>query len=111
MISCEIPKQKDPLEIVALKILLSSEWMSLVEFIFRKTGTDLNFAKGRLHLFPPLGIWKIFTAYISCTPAASYLYIMWCLGFAYEIQEFLVCIYFDGDTGRSLLSVCLIIFL
>ena len=50
--------------------------MSLVEFIFRKAGKDFNFTKDRLHLLVPLGIWKIFTAYISCAPAASYLYIM-----------------------------------
>ena len=28
-----------------------------------------------------------------------------------KTQVFLICIYFDSDTGRSLLSVCLIIFL
>ena len=50
--------------------------MSLIEFIFRKAGKELNFTKDELHLLVPLGIWKIFKAYISCTPAASYLYIM-----------------------------------
>ena len=50
--------------------------MSLVEFIFRKAGKYLNFTKDRLHLLVPLEIWKILTAYILCTPAASYLYIM-----------------------------------
>ena len=85
--------------------------MSLVEFIFTKAGKNFNFTKDRLHFLVPLGIWKNFTAYISCAPAASYLYIMRCLGPVYQTKEFLFCIYFDGDTGRSLLSVCLIIFL
>ena len=51
--------------------------MSVVEFIFRKAGKVFNFTQDRLHLIVPLGIWRIFTVYISCTPAASYLYIMW----------------------------------
>ena len=85
--------------------------MPLVEFIFRKAGKGFNFTMDRLHLLVALGIWKIFTEYISYTPAASYLYTMSCLGLVYQTQDFLVCIYFDGDTGRSLLSVCLIIFL
>ena len=32
------------------------------------------------------------------------------LVFLYYVQEFLVSIYFDGNTGRPLLSVCFIIF-
>ena len=48
--------------------------MSVVEFIFRKAGEVLNFAKDRLHLVVLLGIWKIFRTDISCTPAASYFH-------------------------------------
>ena len=48
--------------------------MSVVEFIFRKAGEVFNFTKDRLCLLVLLGIWKIFTTYISCTPAASYFY-------------------------------------
>ena len=39
--------------------------MPLVEFFFRKAGKVFNFTKERLHLLVPLGIWKIFTAYIT----------------------------------------------
>ena len=85
--------------------------MSLVEFIFKKASEVFNFTKDRLHLLVHLGIWTIFAAYISCTPAASYLHIRWCLTLFYQIQEFLGCIYFNGNNERSLLSVCLIIFL
>ena len=48
--------------------------MSVVEFTFRKAGLVFNFTKDRLRLLVPLGIWKIFTTHISCTPAASYFY-------------------------------------
>ena len=76
--------------------------MSVVEFIFRKAGEVFNFTKDRLCLLVLLGIWKIFTTYISCTPAASYFY------YYVMTQESLVCNYFNGDTGRSLLSIYLI---
>ena len=46
--------------------------MSVVEFIFRKAGEVFNFTKDRLRLLAPPGIWKIWTADISCTPAGSY---------------------------------------
>ena len=46
--------------------------MLAIEFIFIKAGEVLNFTKDRLRLLVPLGIWKIFTTYNSCTPAAGY---------------------------------------
>ena len=85
--------------------------MSVVEFIFRKAGEAFNFTKDRLRLLVPQGIWTIFTTYISFTPVASYFqyYVM---PWAFLLDKrVLVCIYFDDDTGRSLLSVCLIMFL
>ena len=48
--------------------------MPVFEFIFRKVGEAFNFTKDRLCLSVPLRILKIFTAYISCTPAASYFF-------------------------------------
>ena len=48
--------------------------MPAFEFIFRKAGEAFNFTKDRLCLSVPLRILKIFTAYISCTPAASYFF-------------------------------------
>ena len=48
--------------------------MPVFEFIFRKAGEAFNFTKDRLCLSVPLRILKIFTAYISCTPAASYFF-------------------------------------
>ena len=83
--------------------------MSGVEFIFRRAREVFNFTKDRLRLLLPHGIWEIFTTYISCTPAASYFY------YYVMPRSFLlntrIFIYFDGDTVRSFLSVCLIIFL
>ena len=76
--------------------------MSVVEFIFRKAGEVFNFTKDRLCLLVLLGIWKIFTTYISCTPAASYFY------YYVMTHESLVGNYCNGDTGRSLLSIYLI---
>ena len=46
--------------------------MLVIEFIFRKAAEVFNFTKDRLRLLVPLGIWKIFTTYNSCTPAAGY---------------------------------------
>ena len=85
--------------------------MSVVEFIFRKAGEVFNFTKDRLRLLVPLGIWKIFTTYNSCTPAAGYFNYCVMPPSLLLDQDPLVCIYFNGDVGRSLLSVCLIIFL
>ena len=48
--------------------------MLVVEFIFRNAGEIFNFTKDILRLLVPLGIWKIFTTYISYTLAASYFY-------------------------------------
>ena len=83
--------------------------MSVAEFIFRKAGEVFNFTNDRLRLLVPHGIWEIFTTYISCTPAASYFYYYVMPRSLLLDTSVLVCIYFDGDTGRSLLSVCLII--
>ena len=41
--------------------------MSVVEFMFRKAREVLKFSKDRLRLLVPLGIWKIYTTYISHT--------------------------------------------
>ena len=85
----------------------NSELMSVLVFIFRKAGEVFNFTKDRLRLVVSLAIWKFFRTDISCTPSASY--------FLYYVipRSFLLdtSLYFDGDAGRSLLSVCLIIFL
>ena len=48
--------------------------MSVVEFILRRAGEVSNFTKDRLGLLVLHGIWEIFTTYISCTSATSYLY-------------------------------------
>ena len=83
--------------------------MSVVEFIFREAGEVFNFTKDRLRLLVPHGISEIFTTYFSCTPAVGYFY-YYVMPRSFLLDtEPLVCIYFDGDTGRSLLSVCLII--
>ena len=57
----------------------------------------LEFGKFSLHIFP------VHLQQATCILCdASVLFIR---------HKFLVCIYFDGDTGRSLQSICLIIFL
>ena len=82
--------------------------MSVVEFIFRKAGEVFSFTKDRLCLLVPHGIWEIFTTY---RPAASYFYYyVMPLSFLLDTRVF-TCIYFDGDTGRSLLSICLVMVL
>ena len=84
----------------------------MVEFIFKKAGEVFNFTRDRLRLLVPLGIWKIFRTDICCTPAAAYFYyyVMPRLFIRHKSLS-LVCIYFNSDTGKSLLSVCSIIFL
>ena len=83
--------------------------MSVVEFIFREAGEVFNFTKDRLRLLVPHGISEIFTTYVSCTPAVGYFYYYIMPPSFLLDTEPLVCIYFDGGTGRSHLSVCLII--
>ena len=83
--------------------------MSVVECIFRKAGEVFNFTKDRLRLLILHGIWEIFTTYISSTPAAIYFcYYVMPRSFLLDIRV-VICIYFDGDTGRSFLSFCLIV--
>ena len=76
--------------------------MLVVEFIFRKVRKVFNLTKNKLCLVVPLKIWIIFRTDISCTPTASYFY--------HYATIFFICYksFYDGNTRRSLTSVCLI---
>ena len=82
--------------------------MSVVEFILRKVGEVFNFTKDRLRLLVPAEIWKIFRTDIPFTPAASYFYYyVMPRSFLLDMRVFSLYLF----RWRSLLSVCLIIFL
>ena len=87
VISCEILKQKRPLEIVRLNILL------------RQT--------------PPLcssrNLENLHSIYFPCT--CSKLLVYYVMNRPFRHKSFQFVFPFDGGTGRSLLSACLIIFL
>ena len=91
-------------------MLQNSELMSVAEFIFKKTGEVFNSTKFIVCLVVSLGVWKISRADIFCTPAASYFHYYVMPRSFYQSQESLICIYFVGGTGKSLLRFCLIIF-
>ena len=85
--------------------------MSVVEFIFRKAGEVFNFAKDRLRFLVPLGIWRIFRTDISCAPAATYFY-YYVIPRSFLLNTRVFSLYlFWWRHWRSLMSVCLIIFL
>ena len=104
MIPCEILKQKRFLNRfckvnVSDGVHLQKNFRSQV----------FNFTKNILNLVVPPAIWEIFRIAFLWMSAANYChyYVIW-HGLFYT--RVLICIYFSGNTGRSLLSVCLITF-
>ena len=80
--------------------------MSVFEAIIRKAGEVYNFTKDRLRLSlsSSRNLLNLHNTYFQCACSWFFHYHVMPRFLLLE-QEYVVCIYFDRDTGRSLLSI------
>ena len=112
MILCEIFKQKHFPRIIFQKVLQNFQEISVVEFIFRKASRVRSLILLKIDSFLVIipKVLKIFRAAISWTSTGSYFLYYVMERFFLSVKRVFICIYFNGNTRRSLLKVCFIMF-